>query len=94
VGGYEPELLLVAIGISLLLTGPGRISIEWDVLKKEIFPRGKVFVQQQKDAVKKLNGLDITLIKSVENIQDSRKHQRHGRRRLEEVRKERKISEH
>jgi hypothetical protein len=94
VGGYEPELLLVAIGISLLLTGPGRISIEWDVLKKEIFPRGKAFVQQQKDAVKKLNGLDITLIKSVENIQDSRKHQRHGRRRLEEVRKERKISEH
>ena len=33
VGGYELELLLVAIGISLLLTGPGRISIEWDVLR-------------------------------------------------------------
>jgi putative oxidoreductase len=48
VGGYELELLLVAIGISLLLTGPGRISIEWDVLRREIFPRGKVLVQNQK----------------------------------------------
>ena len=48
VGGYELELLLVAVGISLLLTGPGRISIEWDVLKREIFPRGKAIVQQQK----------------------------------------------
>jgi putative oxidoreductase len=48
VGGYELELLLIAVGISLLLTGPGRISIEWDVLKREIFPRGKAIVQQQK----------------------------------------------
>jgi putative oxidoreductase len=46
VGGYELELLLVAIGISLLLTGPGRISIEWDVLRREIFPRGKALVQK------------------------------------------------
>jgi putative oxidoreductase len=52
VGGYELELLLVAIGISLLLTGPGRIFIEWDVLKREIFPRGKAIVQQQNDTVK------------------------------------------
>ena len=29
VGGYELESLLIAISISLLLTGPGRISIEW-----------------------------------------------------------------
>ncbi|MDW0315491.1 MAG: DoxX family protein, partial [Nitrososphaeraceae archaeon] len=50
VGGYELELLLMALCISLLLTGPGRISIEWDVLKREIFPRGKAIVQQQKDA--------------------------------------------
>jgi uncharacterized membrane protein YphA (DoxX/SURF4 family) len=50
VGGYELELLLMAISISLLLTGPGRISIEWDVLKKELFPRRKAIVQQQKDA--------------------------------------------
>ena len=48
VGGYELELLLVAIGISLLLIGPGRISIEWDVLRREVFPRGKTLVQNQK----------------------------------------------
>jgi len=48
VGGYELELLLLAVGISLLLTGPGRISIEWDVIKREIFPMGKAIVQQQK----------------------------------------------
>jgi putative oxidoreductase len=47
VGGYELELLLVAIGVSLLLTGPGRISVEWNVLKREIFPRGKAIVQEQ-----------------------------------------------
>ena len=37
VGGYELELFLMAVCISLLLTGPGRISIEWNVLKREIF---------------------------------------------------------
>lgn len=52
VGGYERDLLLMAVCISLLMTGPGRISIEWDVLKREIFPRGKVIVQQQNDAVR------------------------------------------
>jgi putative oxidoreductase len=54
VDGYELELLLIAISVSLLLTGPGRISIEWDVLKREIFPRGKAIVQRQKDALKSL----------------------------------------
>ena len=29
VGGYERVLLLMAVCISLLLTGPGRMSIEW-----------------------------------------------------------------
>jgi putative oxidoreductase len=52
VGGYEFELLLISISVSLLLTGPGRISIEWDVLKREIFPRGRAIVLNQKDAVK------------------------------------------
>jgi putative oxidoreductase len=47
VGGYELELLLVAVGISFILTGPGRISVEWDVLKREIFPRGRALVQDQ-----------------------------------------------
>ena len=51
VRGYELELLLMALCVSLLLTGPSRISIEWDVLKREIFPRGKLLFRQQKDAV-------------------------------------------
>jgi putative oxidoreductase len=51
VGGYELDLLMMAISISLLLTGPGRISIEWNVLKRELFPKGKQAVLQQ---VKKL----------------------------------------
>ena len=48
VGGYEVDLLLMSIAISLLLTGPRRISIEYDVIKREIFPRGKELVQQVK----------------------------------------------
>jgi putative oxidoreductase len=38
-GGFEFELLLMSIAISLLLSGPGRISIERDIMKREIFPR-------------------------------------------------------
>ena len=41
VGGYELELLLTFITISLLISGPGRISIERDILKREIFPKLK-----------------------------------------------------
>jgi len=44
VGGYELDLLIMAICISLFITGPGRISIEYDVIKREIFPRGKKLV--------------------------------------------------
>src|SRR5919199_3586168 len=47
VGGYELDLLLMAISISLLLTGPGRISIEWNVVRRELFPRGKEIILQQ-----------------------------------------------
>jgi putative oxidoreductase len=54
VDGYEFELLLIAISVSLLLTGPGRISIEWNVLKREIFPRGKAIIQKQKEALQKV----------------------------------------
>jgi putative oxidoreductase len=43
-GGFEVDLLLLSIAASLLITGPGRASIEWDVLKREIFPRGKKLV--------------------------------------------------
>ncbi len=36
---YELELLLMVISISLLLSGPGRVSIERDLLKRELFPK-------------------------------------------------------
>jgi putative oxidoreductase len=38
-GGYEVDLLLMSISISLLISGPGRVSIERDLLKREIFPK-------------------------------------------------------
>lgn len=44
VGGFEVDLLLLVMAASLLVTGPGRISIEWDVLKREIWPRGRALV--------------------------------------------------
>ena len=54
IGGYELDLLLMAISISLLLTGPGRIiSIEWNVLKRELFPKCKQAVLQQLQKVQK-----------------------------------------
>jgi putative oxidoreductase len=43
--------VLMSISISLLLTGPGRISIEWDVLKREVFPRGEHIIQNHKDQI-------------------------------------------
>jgi putative oxidoreductase len=42
VGGYELELLLMAMAISLVLTGPGRASVEWNVIKREVWPGKKV----------------------------------------------------
>ncbi|HEY0580461.1 MAG TPA: hypothetical protein VGC75_07110, partial [Candidatus Nitrosocosmicus sp.] len=47
--GYELGLisipiLLMAISISLVFTGPGRISIEWNILKRELIPYGKEIV--------------------------------------------------
>lgn len=53
VGGYELESLLIAISVSLLITGPGRISVEWDILKREIFPEGKAIIQRQREATQK-----------------------------------------
>ena len=38
-GGFEVDLLLLSISISLALSGPGRVSIERDALKREIFPK-------------------------------------------------------
>jgi putative oxidoreductase len=47
VGGYELDLLLIAISISLLLSGPGRLSIEWNILRRELFPGGREMILQQ-----------------------------------------------
>jgi putative oxidoreductase len=44
--------LMAAISISLLLTGPGKISIEWDILKREIFPSRRAISQQCNSAMK------------------------------------------
>jgi len=44
VGGFELDLLLMSVAISLLLTGPGKISVEYDILNREIFPSGKRMV--------------------------------------------------
>lgn len=44
IGGYELELLLLAGAAALLIGGPGRASIEWDVIRREIFPHGKKLV--------------------------------------------------
>lgn len=45
------SLLLAAISVSLLLTGLGRISIEWSVLKREVFPGGKHIIHNYKDLI-------------------------------------------
>ncbi len=52
--GYELALLtipllLMAISTSLVLTGPGRISIEWDILKRELIPYGKEIVSSLRE---------------------------------------------
>ncbi len=45
-GGYELDLLLISIAISLLISGPGRMSVEKDILKRELFP--KIIHKQEK----------------------------------------------
>ena len=52
VGGFELDLLLMSVSISLLITGPGRISVEYDILKREIFPSGKKMVDEIKQQEK------------------------------------------
>jgi putative oxidoreductase len=46
VGGYEFELLLMSICITLVIFGPGKISIENYILKREVFPKGKQLYQK------------------------------------------------
>lgn len=50
IGGYEFELLLISIFISLVILGPGKISIENYILKREIFPRRKQLYQNDSKA--------------------------------------------
>ena len=50
IGGYEFELLLISIFISLVILGPGKISIENYILKREIFPTGKQLYQNDSKA--------------------------------------------
>jgi putative oxidoreductase len=38
---FSVPILSLAISISLILTGPGRLSIEWDMLKRELIPLGR-----------------------------------------------------
>jgi putative oxidoreductase len=45
IGGYEFELLLISICLSLVILGPGKLSIENYILKREIFPGGKQLYQ-------------------------------------------------
>ena len=53
VGGYEFELLLISICLSLVIMGPGRISIENSILRREIFPKGKqLCLQSSKGEIK------------------------------------------
>jgi len=52
VGGFELDLLLMSVGISLLLTGPGKISVEYDILKREIFPSDRKIVDEIKQLEK------------------------------------------
>jgi putative oxidoreductase len=49
--GILTSLLSMAMSVSLLLTGPGRISIEWNVLKRELFPRGKYIIRNFEDLI-------------------------------------------
>ena len=51
--GYELGLvsipiLFMAIYISLMLTGPGRFSVEWNIIKREFIPGGKEILEALK----------------------------------------------
>jgi hypothetical protein len=46
IGGYEFELLLISICTTLVILGPGKISIENYILKREMFPKGKLLYRK------------------------------------------------
>jgi putative oxidoreductase len=49
IDGFELDLLYLAIMISLILTGPGSISIEKNILKREIFPKAPKYSIKEKE---------------------------------------------
>jgi putative oxidoreductase len=49
IDGYELDLLYLAIMISLMLTGPGNLSIEKNVLKRELFPKAPKYSINEKE---------------------------------------------
>ena len=49
IGGFELDLLYLAIMISLILTGPGSISIEKNILKREMFPKSPKYSIKEKE---------------------------------------------
>lgn len=49
IGGYELDLLYLAIMISLLISGPGSLSIEKNILKREIYPKAPKYSKNGKE---------------------------------------------
>ena len=49
IGGFELDLLYFAIMISLILMGPGNISIEKNLLKREFFPKAAKYSINEKE---------------------------------------------
>ena len=49
IGGYELDLLYLAIMISLMITGPGSFSIEKNILKREIYPKAPKYSVNEKE---------------------------------------------
>ena len=49
IGGFELDLLYLAIMISLILTGPGSTSIEKNILKREIFLKAPKYSIKEKE---------------------------------------------
>ena len=49
IGGYELDLLYLAIMISLLISGPGSLSIEKNILKREIYPKAPKYLKNGKE---------------------------------------------
>ena len=48
IGGYELDLLYLAIMISLMITGPGSFSIEKNIIKREIYPKAPKYSINEK----------------------------------------------